>query len=89
MATNGYSSVGVCVDYELITYDSSFDISYEWKRKMWGVTQIGNIPMPESSLSFYDGAVYCRPRYRRVAGTVRGCPTTLLAVPRPALSKEV
>jgi hypothetical protein len=29
MATNGYISVGVCVDCGLVTYDSSFGISYE------------------------------------------------------------
>jgi len=34
MATDGYSSVGVCVDYELVACDSSFDNSYEWKRKI-------------------------------------------------------
>jgi len=34
MVTNWYSSVGVYVDNELVTFDSSFDISYEWKRKM-------------------------------------------------------
>jgi hypothetical protein len=35
-----------------------------------------------------NGAVYYRPRCRRPGGTVRSCPTTLLAAPRPALSKE-
>ena len=88
MATNVQSSVGVCVDYELVTYNSSFDISYEWKQKMEGVTQTGNSPMPESSVLSYNGAVCYKPRCRRAAGTVRGCPTTLLAVPWPALSKE-
>jgi hypothetical protein len=34
MTTNGYNSVGVCVDYEFVTYGSSLDISYEWKLKM-------------------------------------------------------
>jgi hypothetical protein len=75
--------VCVCVDFELLTYDSRFDINYEWERKVYGMTQT------KSSVLSYNGEIYYRPRYRRAAGNVCGCPTTLLSIPRPALSKEV